>query len=186
MELHPVSQVYDGVFNTASGKLVNIENPTVDMIDIEDIAIGLSNYCRFGGQILLNYNVGQHSVLASFLAPPHLKKVALLHDAAEAYLGDVIKPVKVIIGDKYAELEEKWTRVIFKKFGLDHSQINYIKPIDNFLLQAESDYLRNQKFEVFQELMESFGGDDTIWSHDYSRWMFMASFYHLFNNGKAI
>jgi len=104
-QFHNVHASDDGVFNTNSGLLVNLHKPTEDMICIEDIASALSKICRFGGHSSAFYSVAQHSVIVMALGSPYLCREALLHDAAEAYLGDVIKPLKNILGPVYEDLE---------------------------------------------------------------------------------
>lgn len=84
---------------TYTGKFVDVANPLMPTIDLRDIAQGLSLTCRYGGQINRFYSVAEHSVLVHDLlrwqdAPRVLQLAGLFHDAAEAYLGDVVAPLK--------------------------------------------------------------------------------------------
>ncbi len=74
---------------TSTGKHIDFVNITPDQICIEDIARGLSNECRFAGQLESFYSVAQHSVYVSQIVPPEYALEALLHDAAEAYIKDI-------------------------------------------------------------------------------------------------
>lgn len=134
---HPIKAATDGVFNTLSGHLVDIRNPREDVIDISDIANGLSLICRFMGQIYRFYSVAQHSILVMHLAPPELQREALLHDAAEAYLGDVISPLKHLLGAAYKTLEHNFETVIAQKFGLDPQKLKAVKRYDLEALELE-------------------------------------------------
>lgn len=116
------------------------------MICLTDIAQGLANTCRFGGQMQKFYSVAQHSILVTMLAPPELQKAALLHDAAEAYLGDIIKPLKNMISG-YAEIETAFERVIFKKFGVDFDLLKEIKPYDMRALTIEYEAIHGEGLE---------------------------------------
>lgn len=129
----------DGVFNTQSGLLVDINNPTADMINTGDIAHALSNTCRFNGHTSDFYSVAQHSLLVAVLAPKELRLEALLHDASEAYLGDVIKPLKNILGKTYTDLEDRFMEVIINKYGLDKQKLDSIKAYDKEALELEHD-----------------------------------------------
>ncbi len=135
--LHPVHNVYDGLFNSASGLVIDLNNPTPDMICLEDIAAALSKICRFGGHTNYFYSVAQHSLLVAQLAPKELELEALMHDAAEAYLGDVIKPLKVLIADIYTGIENKFMDCIIEKFNLDRQKLEAIKPYDMEALELE-------------------------------------------------
>ena len=131
-----------GKFETFTGKEVDILNPTEKMICMEDISHGLANICRFGGHLNRHYSVAMHTLLVMDLAPVHLKQAALLHDASEAYLGDVIKPVKHILGKVYADLETNWTNVICSKFCVDPELLRLIKPYDIVALELEYKHIK--------------------------------------------
>lgn len=136
---HPVTACNEGLFNTKSGKVINLLHPTEEMIDIRDIAGALSKICRFGGHTSQFYSVAQHCVLVAAMAPENIKKEALLHDAAEAYLGDVIKPLKVKLGGLYRSFEVVFETVIAQKYllytdGWTHDQI---KTLDLKALELE-------------------------------------------------
>lgn len=79
---------------TASGRMFYPLDPRPDEIHIEDIAAALSRICRFGGHCRAFYSVAQHSVLVSEHSGPGDELWGLLHDASEAYLGDLIRPLK--------------------------------------------------------------------------------------------
>ena len=113
---HPIHASSDGIFNTATGAEIHLLHPKPEMFIIEDIAGTLSKICRFGGHVSAFYSVAQHSVIMAAMAPQAIKKEALFHDASEAYLGDVIKPLKVILGRRYENLEKAFTAAISKKF----------------------------------------------------------------------
>lgn len=100
---------------TRSGKLFDYTTPTTDMVELDDIAHALSNLCRFTGHCDRFYSVAEHSVLVSRLVPDDLALGGLLHDAAEAYCGDVNSPLKSMLGT-YRAIEARITAVIEAKF----------------------------------------------------------------------
>jgi hypothetical protein len=152
----PVHQVYDGLFNSYSGHIINLHHPEKSTIEILDIAEALSRICRFGGHCRAFYSVAQHSVFVAALCPVHLKKAALLHDAAEAYLGDVIKPLKVILGDTYGKLEEKFETEIFLRFGISHQDAQAVKEFDRMALEIESEALQKGRYELLTHWMKQY------------------------------
>lgn len=123
-------------FTTISGKYFSILNPTVDMVDIDAIAHALSNLCRWGGHTHGFYSVAQHSVHVSNLVPPEHALAALLHDAAEAYVGDVIGPLKALIKD-YAAIEDGIWKVIAEAFHVPYKMHPNIKDADLYALEIE-------------------------------------------------
>lgn len=109
---------YESYIDTHSGKQINFIDPHQEMIDINDIALGLSNACRWAGQIRPFYSVAQHSVLVSLIAPEELKPVALMHDTHESYTHDLAKPLKDLLlqpemneGEIVKKLRESQVRV---------------------------------------------------------------------------
>lgn len=104
---------------TFSGQYVNLTDPDPATIDITDIAHALSQINRFGGHTRVPYTVAQHSVLASKIVPPEYALQALLHDAAEAYVGDMMRPLKYMADmASYRDRESQLQAIIYHRFGL--------------------------------------------------------------------
>jgi 5'-deoxynucleotidase YfbR-like HD superfamily hydrolase len=114
--------------------------PTIEMIKIEDIAHALSNQCRFGGHLPKYYSVAEHSLVCYNLATQPNKKAALLHDASEAYMLDIPRPIKQALAD-YKEIEHKLMLLIAEKFCFEYPLNSSIKSIDEIVLQQEWDEL---------------------------------------------
>jgi len=142
-KFYPITQNEDGVFNTKNGTLINLARPNANKFLIKDIANALSNICRFGGHVIEFYSVAQHSILVSYMVPPRLALEGLLHDATEAYLGDVIKPLKNML-EPYIKLEAEFGMALHKAFGLKKGfQLNeFIKSADVMALQMEHEALQ--------------------------------------------
>lgn len=124
-------------------------SPDTDRICIADIAISLSKTCRFGGHCFSFYSVAQHSVLVSKLCPPWLALAGLLHDASEAYLGDVLRELKPEFGD-YLAIEKRLQGEIYKRFGIVLSDVDreLIKRHDDVALATEKrDLMRGGTFK---------------------------------------
>lgn len=129
---------------TASGRYANLVAPLPHHINIGDIAHALSNICRFGGHTREFYSVAQHSVLVSRFVPPEHALPALLHDAPEAYVGDVILPLKRLLPD-YRAIEASIWRVIASNFGLPVDLPRCVKRADLVLLATERRDLMNEQ-----------------------------------------
>lgn len=82
---------------TITGRVVDLAAPTPDMIDIEDIAHALSMLCRYTGHVEYHYSVAQHSCLVHDMIGAEWKLWGLLHDAHEAYAGDISRPYKAML-----------------------------------------------------------------------------------------
>lgn len=102
----------------ASGNRFNYLYPEDSVIDIVDIATALSKMCRFTGHCFGHYSVAQHSVLVSHVIPARYALYGLLHDASEAYTGDINKPLKDLLGEVFGVIEDRIQRVIYNHYGL--------------------------------------------------------------------
>ena len=121
---------------TQSGRSINLLQPDPALICIEDIAHGLSHLCRFTGHTRSFYSVAQHSLHVSYAVPAKYAFEALLHDATEAYLGDVSSPLKALLPE-YRLLEHSMDRAIRKRFGLPAMQSLHVKHADLRMLATE-------------------------------------------------
>ncbi len=110
-----------------SGRRLDLLDPTPVDIEIEDIAHGLAFVARWNGQTHGDYaySVAEHSLLVEALfsrmnpdAPVRWQLAALLHDAPEYVIGDMISPVKAAVGPGYGALDERLTAAIHIRFGL--------------------------------------------------------------------
>ncbi|MGO4914634.1 HD domain-containing protein [Pseudogemmobacter sp. W21_MBD1_M6] len=110
-----------------SGRRLDLLDPTPMDIEIEDIAHGLAFVARWNGQTFGDYpySVAEHSLLveqifsrANPAAPAKWKLAALLHDAPEYVIGDMISPVKAAVGPDYGALDDRLTSAIHLRFGL--------------------------------------------------------------------
>lgn len=131
--------VPDGCMITSSLKIVNLFDPDPDTIDIKDIARGLSNICRWNGQTKTFWSVAQHCCMAYDMAPNGTKLSYLLHDAEEAYWGDIIKPLKNMFEQRMPEiiiLMDVLRKMIYAKFNVPYMDIN-VKRADKTLLLWE-------------------------------------------------
>jgi 5'-deoxynucleotidase YfbR-like HD superfamily hydrolase len=109
-----------GKILTSTGRLLDVFNPQPRDLDIRDIAAGLSKACRYAGQIPngIFYSVAQHSILVSRrFEGAYTRMTALLHDAEEAYLGDLCSPIKVHCPE-FARVGDRLRVAILDKFSV--------------------------------------------------------------------
>ncbi len=121
---------------TRSGRQVSLLNPQPSQIDIGDIAHGLAFQCRFNGQTSRFYSIAQHSLMVASILPDHLKLAGLLHDAAEAYVGDVVQPLKLLLPD-YQLIEHRFTQAIGMRLGVNLDHHPEVKHADLVALATE-------------------------------------------------
>lgn len=119
-----------------SGRRLDLLDPTPMDIEIEDIAHGLAFVARWNGQTKGDYpySVAEHSLLVEQIfarqhpdAPAKWRLAALLHDAPEYVIGDMISPVKAAVGPNYGELDDRLTAAIHLRYGLPAQVPKWIK-----------------------------------------------------------
>jgi hypothetical protein len=122
---------------TFTGRRFNYQDPRPEDIDIQDIAHALSYTTRFGGHLPVLYTVAEHSVRVSRITSPENALEALMHDAAEAYLGDVPTPLKRLLPD-FQEIEVRVEKAIAEAFGLVYPWPEEVKRNDTVMLITEA------------------------------------------------
>lgn len=164
---------------THTGNHVDLAAPRTHTISIIDIAHALSHINRFTGHTPEAYSVAQHSVMASHLVPPHLALEALLHDATEAYLGDVSSPLKAMLPD-YQRIEAQLDMVIRLKFGLPAEMSPDVKHADLVMLATEKrDLLRSTDHWPLLDGIEPMKSPIYAWHAQIARTIFLTRFREL-------
>ena len=137
-----------------SGRRLDLLDPTPVDIEVEDIAHGLAFVARWNGQTKgdFAYSVAEHSLLVETLftrmqpsASVKWRLAALLHDAPEYVIGDMISPVKAAVGSGYGELDDRLTAAIHIRFGLPAAIPatikKQIKKADNISARLEAEQI---------------------------------------------
>lgn len=130
---------------TFTGRAVDLLDPAPDSICLDDIAHALARICRYTGHVAADhYSVAQHCVLVSYACDPVDAFEGLMHDAPEAYVGDVAQPIKQAMralaggASAYDALEERIERAIARRFGLRYPHPASVKRADLVLLATEA------------------------------------------------
>lgn len=98
-------------------------DPRPEEVSIQDIAHHLSMRCRYSGAVAFFYSVAEHSVIVSQYVPPQFAREALLHDAAEAYVGDMVRPLKHQPEMRgFRQAEDAIYPVIMERFGIESTE----------------------------------------------------------------
>jgi len=171
-----------GWIQTFTGRKFFPLAPRAEDVLIEDIAHALSNICRYGGHCREFYSVAQHCCMVADHMPEfHLE--GLMHDAAEAYLGDMVRPVKhdpSMRGFRVAEA--KLEEIIVNVFDLDgSSEVQaLIKEHDNRALFTERKFLLDHQSEEWTLKAEPFPIAYLVaWDSEYAEHQFLNRFYKL-------
>lgn len=125
---------------TFSGRAFDVVDPSSRDISIRDIAHSLSMQCRFGGHCQRYYSLAEHSLRLSRLVDGELALCALLHEAAHAYVQDVIVPLRPLLGG-YQELTRRIWAMVAKRFRLPAVLPEAVRKADLRLLATEIEYL---------------------------------------------
>lgn len=138
----------------SSGAYFDYEAPHTSDFTIEDIAHGLSMTCRFAGHCIRHYSVAQHSVhLSHLIGDARYSFEALMHDASEFAVGDMAKPLKVMLPE-YSVIEKRVEAAIFERFRIEMPLPSAIKEADYRMLRTEQSQLMN---------------NNDIWTHTQGR-----------------
>lgn len=168
MKLKEAYKINPNAILIHSGILFDVFNPRLEDIKIEDIAHSLSNVCRYGGHSPKFYSVAQHCVICSYEEGSVLEKLEfLLHDASEAYLADMPRPIKRNMPN-YIEMEDGLLELIFKRFNLTFPLSKRVHQVDDSVLTFEYRSFFDVKDKNFD-----------YWTPEYSKKMFLDRYYEL-------
>jgi hypothetical protein len=154
----------DGFIGTFSDLRFWPLDPNPEKILIADIAHALAHQCRFGGHASKFYSVAEHSVHVSKLCPPDDALWGLLHDASEAYLIDLPRPLKLLPEfAPYREAERRLQRAVAVRFGLPEDQPASVTEADDTMLWIEAhSLLGSMPVEVIRDTRPPFEITDPL------------------------
>jgi uncharacterized protein len=171
-----------GWIETFTGVVFYPLDPRPEEICIEDVAHSLSLQCRFAGHCREFYSVAEHSVRVSRELPAELALWGLLHDAAEAYLVDLRRPIKRFseMGKLYRGIEAQLMLSVCDRFGLDIVEPPEVKRIDNALLMTEKrDLLGNGCAKAWEDTELPLAGRIKPWKPKVAERRFLTAFARL-------
>lgn len=184
---------------TTGGRFYPLD-PTPEQVNIEDIANALSMQCRYNGHVNKFYSVAEHCVLLSqskavrvsqYLAEQKTDpQWALMHDAAEAYVGDMVRPLKAHISE-FSKIEDRILLAIASAVGLPIAQGDYTNIIPEVVREADARILLDEKKVILASSLHQWDiaksgleplGDVTIegWTPPEARVKFLERFEELF------
>lgn len=177
--------------NTATGRMAPTMNPTAAHVCIEDIAIALSRQCRFGGHVrrdVEHYSVSQHSCHVADMCR-YSKLEGLLHDASEAYVVDVPRPLKRALGPTYAVLEYSWALAIGAAFKLGSRLADLpleVAVVDERMLATERRDLVDHKGRDWGLTEWPYPWEVKPWTAKQSEAEFLSRFYRLSREARHV
>lgn len=177
---------------TFTGKRFFLLDPVIKDIDIEDIAHSLANQCRWTGHCKYHYSVAQHSYYCSLIVPKRDALYALMHDASEAYISDLSRPLKhyTPAGTAYMLQETIVMNAIKQRFGMPSKEPASVKLADNQMLLAERGQLmpdtewENKWWLANTEECEVPNIKIRPWSTRHAKQMFLKRFNELYKRGR--
>jgi hypothetical protein len=165
------------MIQTFTGLMFDFDDPFD--VSLTDIAVALSRIPRFLGHTKKPYSVAEHSIYVSRLLPKHLKIYGLLHDAAEAYIGDMVRTLKKRIPD-FSVFEKQIMESICTYFDLSPSCMSdvRIKRADDVMLATEKKQLMRHKID-WGKMEAPCSIQIECWGHKVARARFLKEFYIL-------
>lgn len=150
--------------------------------DVRDIARGLSRQPRFGGHTHEPYFVAQHAVLCSHMAPKECRLEALCHDDAEAYFGDIPRPLKQFLGKGIKQLDDAITEARFRQDGFIWPIPKEVWEVDNRMLVTEARQMTPYGTADWGdplESLESYNLKIQCWKPEHAYEMYLDRYYYL-------
>ncbi len=130
---------------TIGGRRFELASPTAEMVNVGEIGHALARLCRFVGHIRPQmYSVAQHCLEVSQRCPTGMEGWGLMHDAAEAYVGDISGPLKALV-PAVCEVEERILGVIAGVVGLEMPVPEEVKVVDRRMLLTEMREFRSAR-----------------------------------------
>jgi len=178
----------NGFLETRTGRTITLPN-FEGVFDIMDISWALSMQCRFNGHCSEFYSVAEHSFLVSHMVPKEHALCGLLHDATEAYMGDMISPLKDVFPE-FRILEQKLWVKLANHFGLPEKMPAAVHQSDIELLYNEARILMVSKGDNWKEWLKGVDPDNVpmislpLWSPQEARDAFLGRYYELVNGGR--
>lgn len=164
---------------TYTGKAVSLPKPHPDEIDIIDIAHSLAFQCRYNGHSKRFFSVSQHSCHIHDLVPDELKLAGLMHDASEAYLCDIPRPLKPFL-QGYKEIENDIMGIIAEKYGVTQDALQAVKEYDDRILLNERDQLCSKPPKPWMiEHLEPLDLEIPYWTAPMAEGQFLKRFFKL-------
>lgn len=182
----------DAFIETTTGQTVFPFDPDPETIQIEDIVTSLNRTSRYLGHGRISFTVLAHSYWVAKLVPDEFKLTALMHDATEAYLGDVPSPLKATpIFGQYRAAEENLWGVIARKFGCHEEIPEVVHKADKAMLYHEALAFMPRplgpwwkKYKVYTTDFET---PDNLWHYAENRYLAREMWWQMFDrltNGK--
>lgn len=169
---------------TYTGRRFYPLDPRAEEVEIADIAHGLAMTCRYGGHAMRFYSVAEHAVIVSLYVDPRFAREALLHDSAEAYIGDMIRPLKHTPEMlEFRKAEELIERSVFERFDIAQTEESRgaVKVIDDRVLVDEIGALmRNPSMYQAHSAMEPLGATIGALAPAHAEHVFVSRFLELF------
>lgn len=167
---------------TFLGEMFDVFSPSPEKIHLKDISHALSMICRYGGHSRDFYSVAEHCVLlAEYFEKAgdlDLAQFALLHDASEAYMGDLVRPLKMQLS-LYRDVEDQLLVTIFTKFGLQPVAPHIVKMADLRITTDEREMLMLSR-PWSLDPTEPLGVELQCWTHDQAEQAWLNTYWRLF------
>lgn len=146
MKFARIPAVETAIITTYTGRHIDVLQPEIADIHIDDIAASLAKLCRFNGHVSRTYTVAEHSILGTNFCIEANRLAFLMHDAPEAYLGDVMGPAKeTSIFSEYRALEDRWWLKIASRFGLQEKLPKEVHAVDQRMRITEQRDLKGRR-----------------------------------------